>query len=137
MTQPAPADAPAAAPRAGLADYLVLAIVCATAGLAGAIEVLLVPLYVGTVILPISVVLGMTTTFALPRLGLWLTRAVSGAVLPLATWLVVVLGLGFVARPEGDVLVEGGNAEQWVMFAMVVGAAVVGFATVVRSTINP
>jgi hypothetical protein len=111
-----------------------LALVCATALLAGTIEVMLVPLYHGATVLPITVLLGMATTFALPRLGIWLTRTPSGGFLPLACWFVAVLGLAFIGRPEGDVLVEGGNAQQWVLFVLIIASAVVGFVTVVRST---
>jgi len=118
----------------GPVDYLLLLLVCATAFLAGLIEVLLVPLYSGTVIIPITVVLGIVTTYALPRLGFWLTATVSGGVLPLVSWFVATLGLSFVGRPEADVVVVGGNAQQWVLFALIVFGAVVGFATIVRVT---
>jgi len=125
----APEDA-----RRGPLDYLVLLVVCATAFLAGLVEVLLVPLYSGTVIIPVTVVLGMVTTYALPRLGFWLTGTVGGGLLPLVAWFVATLGLSFVGRPEADVVVEGGNAQQWVLFALIVVGAVVGFATIVRVT---
>jgi len=118
--------------RPGLLDYLVLLVVCATSFLAGIVEVLLVPLYSGTVILPITVLLGVATTYGFPKLGYWLTTTISGGLLPLVTWFVATLGLAFIGRPEADVVVEGGNAQQWVLFALIVAGAVVGFATVVR-----
>lgn len=118
---------------AGALDYLVLALVCATAVAAGILEVMLVPLYSGDQIIPITVLLGMGTMFGLPRLGIWLTGTMSGAVLPVVSWFIPTLGLTLVNRPEGDVLVPGGNAQQWVLFALIIAGAIVGFTTVVRS----
>jgi hypothetical protein len=57
----------------------------------------------------------------------------AGGVAPLACWVVAVLGMAFYSRPEGDVLVEGGkSSQQWVLFAMIVAGAIVGFTTIVR-----
>ena len=123
-------------PTARPADYAVLGFVCLTAALAGATEVLLVPLYAGGSILPITVLFGAATTYGLPKLGAWMVGAARGAVLPLLSWLVVVLALGFLARPEGDVIVQGGNNEQWVMFALVIAGAVIGFSTVLQTSVS-
>ncbi len=46
-------------PATGVLDYLVLALVCGTAFVAGILEVMLVPLYVGSTIFPISVPLAV------------------------------------------------------------------------------
>jgi hypothetical protein len=118
--------------RAG-ADYAVLAIVCASAIVAGTIEVLLIPLHIGGTALPITVLFGILTGLVLPRLGLWLTQTMAGGVLPLACWLIAVLGVAFYPRPEGDVLVLGGkSSQQWVLFAMIVAGALAGFRTILR-----
>jgi hypothetical protein len=50
-------------------------------------------------------------------------------------WILPVLGLGFYTRPEGDVIVAGGNNEQWVALAMIVAAMVVGFRVVIVGTV--
>ena len=121
--------------RAGAVDYLLLVLICATSAVAGIIELLLVPHYLGATIFPISVPLGMITTYALPKLGFWVTRAVRGAVLPLVFWVVPVLTLGFYPRPEGDVVIAGGNNEQWVAVAMIVLAMVIGFRVVIVDTV--
>jgi hypothetical protein len=117
------------------ADYLVLALICASAVLAGLLELLLVPHYVDGHIFPISVPLAMITTYALPKLGFWLIGQVRGAALPLVFWIVPVLTLGFLGRPEGDLIIEGGNNEQWVALAMIVAGAVVGFVVISVGTL--
>ena len=114
-----------------------LALVCATAAVAGIIELLLVPRYVGATIFPISVPLAVLTVWGLPKLGYFLTRTVAGAALPLACWMLPVLVLTFWPRPEGDLVVEGGNSQQWVMFAMIVAGAIVGFRVVIVGTVPP
>ena len=119
------------------ADYLVLALICASAVLSGLLELLLVPHYVDGHIFPISVPLAMITTYALPKLGFWLIGQVRGAVLPLLFWIVPVLALGFLGRPEGDLIIEGGNNEQWVALAMIVAGAVVGFTVITVGTLPP
>ena len=116
-------------------DYALLVLVCATAAVAGLVEVLLVPRYIGSLIFPIAVPLGVLTAWGLPRLGFFLTRRVSGAALPLLCWMLPVLILTFWPRPAGDVVVEGGNAEQWVAFTMIVLGAVIGFRVVVVDTV--
>lgn len=135
MTQSVPAIPveDASTERRARGDYAVLAIVCASAIVAGTIEVLLIPLHVGGTALPITVLFGILTAFALPRLGLWLTQTLAGGVVPLACWLITVLAVAFYPRPEGDVLVLGGkSSQQWVLFAMIVAGALAGFRTVLR-----
>jgi len=129
-------DAPAET-AAGAVDYLLLALICLTSAVAGVIELLLVPRYLGGTIFPICVPLAMLTTYALPMLGFWLTRAAKGAVLPLVCWIVPVLVLGFWSRPDGDVVIAGGNSEQWVALVMIVAAMVVGFRVVIVGTLPP
>ena len=55
---------------------------------------------------------------------------VAPVALPFVAWLVVVLALGFVTRPEGDVILPGGSL-QWVAFAMIIGGTLAGTITVV------
>jgi hypothetical protein len=104
----------------------VLAALCA-AGL-GTLEVLLVPLRSGSLLIPISIAAAVAGNVALPWLARRMTGVGSAGIVPVAVWLVVVLGLAMTPRGEGDVLVSGGGGEEYVfyglLFAGVIAAAI-------------
>lgn len=103
--------------------------------LAAVLELLLVPLYVGSVLIPIAVVLALVSNVALPRLALRLVPRTVAAAIPFVTWLAVVVGFGVLARPEGDVILPGGTGWlPWVSYGVMFGGAFVGIVTVVTST---
>jgi hypothetical protein len=114
-------------------DVLGIVLICACAVLLAILEVMLVPLYWGSVIVPISAVLAVLGNWIFPRVGFRMAGRV-GAVLPLLLWLVVVFALGLMPRPEGDVMVPGAGAPEYVFFAVLFGGSVVGVISAVIVT---
>lgn len=134
-TGPVP-TAPGASPGR-LVDLAGIVMLCGAAALAGMFDVLLVPLYAGRVLVPVSVVLAIAGNVALPRLARSLVDRTWAAVLPVAVWLVVTVGLGFTARPEGDVLLPGGGYVQWVGFGVFLGGLAAGLGTIIMGMPPP
>ena len=127
----APSGPPSEPVRPGLLDWLGVALLCGVAGLAGLLEVFLVPLYAGRVLVPVAVVLAIAGNVYLPRLSRVFVRSTAGAVLPFLVWLAVVFVIGFTTRPEGDVVLPGGGYVQWVGLGLVFGGAVAGVLAIV------
>jgi hypothetical protein len=118
-------------------DWSGVAVLCLCAALAGVLELLLVPLYAGSVIVPISVLGAVGSNIALPRLARTLVDSTVASVVPFLAWLGVVIVLGMVPRPEGDVILPGGGgAVEWVGYGVLLGGALAGTVTVVLSS-NP
>ncbi len=109
-------------------------LLAASAVLLGVFDVLLIPLYLGSTPVPVAVVLGVAQNLLLPRFAYSLVRSVPAAALPVAAWLLPVLGLSLYSRPEGDVLVLGGGAQQWTLYGVVVLGLAAGFRSVVKVT---
>jgi hypothetical protein len=113
-------------------DWLGVAVLAACGLLAGLLEALLVPLYIGATIFPVAVVLALVSNVVLPRLAHTLVPSTLAALLPFLAWLVVVIGFGVVARPEGDVILPGAPGSlEFVTYGVLLGGAVAGTATVV------
>jgi hypothetical protein len=123
--------------RSRVIDWLGVVLVCATAALAGLLELFLVPLYAGATLVPVAVLFAVASNVFLPRLGRALVPTTAAAVLPFAAWLVVVLVVGWYARPEGDVVLPGGGAVEWVGLGVSLGGALAGTVTVVLSAPRP
>jgi hypothetical protein len=117
-------------------DWLGLVVVGVSGALAGFVETLLVPFYLGSVIMPIAVVLAIISNVVLPRLARTLVPSTRAAVVPFLTWLIVVVGFGVITRPEGDVILPGGSL-QWVSYGLLLGGGVAGVVTIVLSTPPP
>ena len=105
-------------------------LLCLGAVLAGLLESLLTPLYAGTHVVPVAVLAAVVSNIAVPRLSCTLVPTLLATFLPFLAWLVVLIGFGIVARPEGDVILPGG-AVQWVSYGVMLGGALAGVATVV------
>jgi hypothetical protein len=73
------------------------------------VEVFWLPLRVGGVLLPVSVVAAVVANLLLPRLALRLSGSRLVAALTGVAWLVVAVA-GMIRRPEGDLLITGGGA---------------------------
>jgi hypothetical protein len=123
-----PADP--AAPAARLPDWLGVALLCACSVLAAVLELMFIPLYAGTVLVPAAVVGAVVGNALLPRLAWALVPSMRAAVLPLLAWLLVMLAVVLLPRPEGDVLVPGGSMT-WVSYGVLLGGALAGAVTLV------
>jgi hypothetical protein len=125
---PRPSARPARQPLDVL-EIVGIVVCCATAVLAGVISVLLTPLYWGSVLVPVSVVLAAASNVCLPVLARRFGRSGFAAALPFVVWLITVIALS-ITRPEGDVLLPGGKAGQlWVTYGMVLAGGVAGSLT--------
>jgi hypothetical protein len=119
-------------------DRLGVLLVALSGALAGLLEVLLVPLYVGSTIFPITIVLALVSNAALPRVAHALVPSTPAALAPFAAWVVVVIGFGAISRPEGDVILPGAPPSVvFVTYAMLLGGALAGTATVVWLSPSP
>lgn len=110
--------------------WLGVAVLCGCAALAALLTLFLVPIYAGSVVIPVAVVLALASNIALPRLARSLVSSTAGATLPFATWMLVVLVVGVMARPEGDVVLPGGGAVQWVAYGVLLGGFAAGMVTI-------
>jgi hypothetical protein len=111
-----------------------VALFCGCEALAGLLELFLVPLYAGKIVVPIAVLLAVGGNIALPLLGRSLVGGTAGAVLPFLTWLAVVIVVGMVPRPEGDVVLPGGGALVWVSYGVLLGGTIAGTVTIVLAS---
>ena len=77
----------------------------------------------------------LASNVALPRLARTLVPSTLAAGLPFLSWLVVVIGFGLIARPEGDVIVPGAPAAaEYVGYGVVLGGALAGAITVATTS---
>ncbi|HYT09149.1 MAG TPA: DUF6113 family protein [Mycobacteriales bacterium] len=95
------------------------------------VEAFLVPLRIGTVPLPVCVLLAMVGNVALPRLAASLSRQPAVAVVPPVLWLVVVLLLS-APRAEGDLVVPGTLTGLAFLFGGCVAGAYGAVSTIAR-----
>jgi hypothetical protein len=110
-----------------------VALLCGCAVLAGVISLFLVPLYAGSVLIPVAVAVAVVTNIALPRLARGLVATTPATVAPFLSWLVTVIVVGVMPRPEGDVVLPGGSGLQWVSYGVLLGGALTGTLTTVLS----
>jgi hypothetical protein len=97
-------------------EWQVIAILLFTllGAMSALLEILLVPLYLGSVIFPISLVIVLVGNIAIPR-GLRSIVGSSGlAALPLLAWIAIMFVVGFVPNSMGDVLLPGYGQGQYV-----------------------
>jgi hypothetical protein len=92
---------------AALVGWAVLAV--AVAAELAVVEVLWLPLRVGGVLVPVSVVAAVLGNLLLAPAARWLSRSRVVGVLPPLVWVVVALAASQ-RRPEGDLLIIGGGA---------------------------
>jgi hypothetical protein len=107
------------------------------AALSALIEAFLVPLYAGTVIVPVAVVLALAGNIAFPRLARALVPRTVVTVVPVLAWLAVMF-VFLAGRPEGDVAFPGSpTAAVWVFYGTLFGGVLAGIAAVVTATPAP
>lgn len=116
---------------AGARDWAGVLLVALCGALSALVEALLVPLYAGTVIVPVAVVLALAGNLTLPRLAHVLVPRTAAAVAPLLAWLAVML-VFLAGRPEGDVVFPGSpTGAVWVFYGMLFGGVLAGIAAVI------
>jgi hypothetical protein len=71
-------------------------------------EVFWLPLRVGGVLVPVSILVAVTANLLLPAVALRWSGSRAVAVLPALAWLVVAVG-AMIRRPEGDLVITGGG----------------------------
>jgi hypothetical protein len=103
----------------------------AIAVLSAVIEVVLVPVRVGTTVVPVSVALAVLGNFCVPVLSRRAVPNTISAVLPALAWVATVLFLSQ-ARPEGDVLLVGSYPLAYVTYALLGVGIVTAMVAVVR-----
>lgn len=114
-----------------------VALVAACALLAGVLEAFLVPLYAGSVIVPVAVVLSIAGNLAFPRMARALVPTTAASVVPLLAWLAVMLVL-LAGRPEGDLAFPGRPlGAEWTFYGTLFGGALAGVLAVVLGTPPP
>lgn len=116
-----------------LLGALGVAVLTATGALAALLETLFVPLYAGTVVVPVAVVAAVVGNVVLPRLSRSLVPRTFAGAAPFAAWLVVVVGFGVFGRPEGDVILPGGGpgGVVFVTYGVLLGGTLAGAVTLV------
>ncbi|MEP7021496.1 MAG: hypothetical protein ABI808_12650 [Pseudonocardiales bacterium] len=107
-----------------------VALVCGCALLAGLLAIFLVPLYAGSVLVPVAAVVAVAANVVLPRLARTLVETTTATALPFACWLLTVIVVGVLPRPEGDVVLPGGKL-QWASYGVLLGGVVAGMFTVI------
>jgi hypothetical protein len=114
-----------------------VALLCGCAVLSGLLALFLVPLYAGSVLVPVAVVVAVASNVALPRLARTLVETTAATVLPFVFWLLAVIIVGVLPRPEGDVVLPGGGGGlQWVSYGVLLGGALAGTVTVAMSGVR-
>ncbi len=92
------------------------------------VEVFWLPLRVGGVLLPVSVVAAVAGNLLLPAAALRWSGSRLVAVLPAPAWLAVAVG-AMVRRPEGDLVMTGGGATGVVNLAfLMIGVLAAAFS---------
>jgi hypothetical protein len=136
--QPAPIDATSTPGTAAAEDLLPawLAVVSvlvftAVSVLTAVIEVELVPVRIGTTVVPVSVALAVLSNAGVPVLSRRAVPNTAAAVLPALAWVATVLFLSQ-ARPEGDVLLVGSSPLVYVTYALLGVGIVTAMVVVVR-----
>ena len=114
-----------------------VAVVALAGALAALLEAFLVPLYAGSVIVPVSVLLAVAGNAALPRMARALVPRTGASLAPVVTWLLVMLGL-MMGRPEGDVAFPGApTSAELTFYGTLFGGVLAGLASVALSVPPP
>lgn len=128
------ADRPAEAAPTSVLDVVGVLLLTGAAMLAALLELLLIPLYSGATLVPVTVLLAVTTNILLPRLARELIPAGPALIAPFAGWLLVVVALGLFPRHEGDVVIPGGGGGmEWTGYGVMLLGTLAGVVTIVLS----
>ena len=100
------------------------------------VEIFWLPLRVGGVLVPVSVLAAVVGNLLLVDRAHRLSGSRAVAVLPAVTWLVVVVG-GMTRRPEGDLVLIGGGATGVVNLVFLLLGVTAGALAVGRALAGP
>jgi hypothetical protein len=114
------------------AGRLGLLFVALASAIAAALAILMTPLYLGSVLFPITIVFGIATNIVLPILGRELVDSFFAAATPVIVWFIVAMGLGFTPAHGSVLLPGGGGGQTAVSLGLVFGGIVVGSITLAR-----
>jgi hypothetical protein len=112
------------------AGALALVLVCLSAVLSGLLEVLFVPWYVGSTLVPVAAIAAVLGNVALPALAAAATGRAGAGIGALACWFFPVVVLTMYLRPEGDVIVLAQHDQEYTFYGLLLGGTVAGIATV-------
>ncbi len=116
-------------------DWLGVALLIGCGLLSGLLETLLVPLYLGSTVFPVAIVMALVGNVVLPYLAHALVPRAMAAVAPILAWLIAVVGFGGTGRPEGDVILPGSPSSlQFVTYGVIIGGFAAGAAAVIWLT---
>jgi hypothetical protein len=124
--QPVGEDEPALPIGIAIAGVVVW---CLVAGLSGVFEVLLIPVYIGRFIFPITVLIALVGNVVLPRLAHQVVDSGWAVLMPMVVWVLTVIWLAFFNTSHGSVLVPGAGDDEYVGLALFFGgtlAAAIG-----------
>ncbi|WP_440307265.1 hypothetical protein [Jatrophihabitans sp.] len=112
---------------------------CTAAALLGAlVESMLVPLYAGSVPIPLAPVLAVVLNVVLVTTGRRAVGRALGGVLPFLGWLVPVLAFSGYQPPEQDVIYPGGSGPlPWIGYGVVLGGGLAGAVALMLSAPLP
>jgi fatty acid desaturase len=113
-----------------------IALLCGCGVLSALLELTLIPLYAGTVVVPVAALLAIAGNIALVLLARQLVAEGAVPILPFGAWVLTVLVVAGVPRPEGDVLAPGGKLE-WVTYLVLGGGLLSGIGTAIATAGRP
>jgi hypothetical protein len=113
------------------AGVLALILVCASAVLSGLLDILFVPLYLGSTPLPIAVLAAVAGNVLLPTLAVRAVGRAGAGLAALACWFLPVVVLSMYLRPEGDVIVLAQHSQEYTFYGVLLAGVVAGVATIV------
>ncbi len=116
-------------------------LVLVLAGVCAVLEVFYLPLWVGSIPVPISIAAAVPANVALTRVMYAISGSVWLALLPGGIWLGVITRAA-ISRPEGDLLITGGSAAtgSWLInlvFLLLGSLALAYSVATLRSRRNP
>ncbi|HJQ42736.1 MAG TPA: hypothetical protein VJ831_06610 [Jatrophihabitantaceae bacterium] len=115
-------------------DAIGLVVVCVSALLAALMEMVLVPVYAGSVAVPVAAAMAIAGNTVFPRLAFAFVSSGLAAAAPCVIWGLVVFFFGLSSRPEGDVILPGGG-DGWFKVTLYAGVLVGGVVAAVLSAV--
>jgi hypothetical protein len=107
-----------------------LVLTCLSAVLFGLIDVLFVPVYIGSTLIPFAAAVAVLGNIALPALAAVAADRPGAGILALVCWFFPAVVLTMYLRPEGDVIVLAQHDQEYTYYGLLLGGVVAGVATV-------